>query len=392
MRPHAFWGSMQGWTAGNRWPVAGNAPTTGRRVAAQRQAGRPGPPAVVRGAEHPPTDVSVSPMKWQTVLLALAFACGGLRGKGLRLEAYAYPFPTKVYRLESQRQTLEMVYMDVPPVPPSRGTVLLFHGKNFSGSYFGQTAAALRAAGYRVVIPDQIGFGKSTKPAHYQYTFQQLARNTWQLLHALGMQHVHVLGHSMGGMIATRFALMYPEHVTSLTLLDPLGLEDWKAKGVPYTSVDDNYRHELAKTPDSLRRYEQKSYYDGKWRPEYQPWVDQAASFSRSPDYPLMAWNQALTSDMIFTQPVVYELPLLRVPTLLIIGQRDRTAIGASASAPPSVREKLGDYPALGRAAHAAIPNSELVELDGVGHLPHIEAFDRFFPPFRAFLNRHSGQ
>jgi len=102
-----------------------------------------------------------------------------------------------------------------------------------------------------------------------------------------------------------------------------------------------------------------------------------------------MAWNQALTYDMIFTQPVVYEFPQVKVPTLLIIGQRDRTALN-KAKAPPEVRDTLGNYPQLGRAAAAAIPGAELVELDGLGHLPHIEAFDRFIGPYVNFLKRHA--
>lgn len=320
-------------------------------------------------------------------LLAFCALTLALPAEGIRLESFPYPFPEQTYRFSSQRQDLEMIYMDARPDGPVRGVVVLLHGKNFSGSYFAQTAEELRTAGYRVVIPDQIGFGKSTKPAHYHYTFHQLAKNTRDLLASLDIERAHVLGHSMGGMVATRFALMYPERTASLTLLNPIGLEDWKALGVPYTSVDQNLAQELAKTPAAIREYQLKFYYDGKWRQEYEPWVAQLASFNQSTSYPRMAWNQALTSDMVFTQPVVHEFGRLRAPVLLIIGQRDRTAIGAAA-APPELREQLGNYPALGKAAHAAITNSTLVELDDVGHLPHIEAFDRFFPPFRDFIAR----
>ena len=325
-------------------------------------------------------------------MFGLLFFCAGAVSHaapvaGLRLEGYTYPFPEHIFRFSSQQQWLEMVTMDIAPEGPSRGVVVLLHGKNFSGSYFGSTAAALRKAGYRVIVPDQIGFGKSTKPAQYHYTFHQLALNTRDLLRSAGVTRVHVLGHSMGGMLATRFALMFPEQTASLTLLNPLGLEDWKALGVPYTSVDETYRQELEKTPEKIRGYQLESYYDGKWRADYDPWVEQLVSFTRSQDYPRMAWNQALTSDMIFTQPVVHEFGALRVPVLLIIGQRDRTAIG-KAGAPPEVRAKLGNYPALGRSAQKTIPRAELVELEGVGHVPHIEAFDKFITPLRSFLDR----
>lgn len=340
------------------------------------------------------------------IILAVILALGAVIVRaepavGIRLEQFAYPFPTHTYRFQSQQQELEMVYMDVPPASPANAAdaataasaktnadapvVVLLHGKNFSGSYWGETATALAASGFRVVIPDQIGFGKSTKPEHYQFTFDQLAANTKALLESLGVKRAHVLGHSMGGMLATRYALNYPELVSSLTLVNPLGLEDWRAKGVPYSTVDTWYAQELKTTAESIRAYQLSSYYDGKWREAYDPWVEQLASFTKSPHYPRMAWNQALTYEMIFTEPVVQEFPRLNVPTLLIIGQRDRTALG-KASAPAGVRDALGNYPKLGRAAKKAIHGAKLVELDGLGHLPQIEDFPRFIGPLREFL------
>ena len=321
--------------------------------------------------------------------LFLLVAATSAFAAGIRLEGVTYPYPEQTYAFESEQQTLEMIYMDVPAEGVERGVALLLHGKNFSGSYFDETAAALSRAGFRVVIPDQIGFGKSTKPEHYHYTFQQLAGNTRDLLNTLGVEKVHVLGHSMGGMLATRFALMYPEATASLTLLNPIGLEDWKALGVPYETVDYWYERELGKTAAKIRAYQLKFYYDNQWQAAYDPWVEQLASFGESADYPRMAWNQALTYDMIFTQPVVYEFPKITAPTLLIIGQRDRTALNKG-KAPAETRDSLGDYPKLGRAAANAITGAELIELDDVGHLPHIETFDRFIKPYVDFLKRQT--
>ncbi len=306
----------------------------------------------------------------------------------VRLPDFPYPFPVRHFAFESQRQSLEMTWMELAPAGPARGTVVLLHGKNFSGAYWESTARALAADGYHVIMPEQIGFGKSSKPAHYQFTFQQLAHNTRALLQAVGVSRFHLLGHSMGGMVAARYALMFPDDVQSLTLLNPIGLEDWAAKGVPYTPLDGAYQQELAKTPEGIRAYQLNFYYDGKWREAYDPWVELLNAYLRSPDYPLMAWNQALTMDMVFTQPVVHEFPLITRPTLLIIGQRDRTAIGANLVNEP-LRSQLGDYPKLGREAAAAIPDAELVELDDIGHMPHIEDFPRFIRPLREFLAKN---
>lgn len=324
-------------------------------------------------------------------LLVLALGCmvgRATAAENLRLEEFDYPFPVQTFHFSSQQQPLEMAYMDVASVDGTQAkakTVVLLHGKNFSGAYWEETAKALSQAGYRVIIPDQIGFGKSSKPESYQFSFHQLAANTHELLRSLNIEEAHILGHSMGGMVATRYALMFSAATRSLTLVNPLGLEDWKAEGVPYTTIDKSYERELGQTPEKIRAYQEKFYYDGKWKPEYDRWVEMLALFVRSPSYSRMAWNQALTSDMIFTQPVLYEFGHLKMPVLLIIGQRDRTAIGRDA-APADIQAKLGDYPRLGRETAAAIPHAGLVELDGLGHMPQIEAFQRFIEPLRSFL------
>lgn len=303
-----------------------------------------------------------------------------------RLTDYEYPYPVQYHEVEAQRSSLEMAYMDVAPEAEApRHTILLLHGKNFSGAYWHRTMSALVEAGYRVVAPDQIGFGKSSKPVDFQYSFHALARHTADLLDARNVETVTVLGHSMGGMLATRFALMYPERTEQLVLLNPIGLEDWKRK-VPYQSIDAWYQQELKKTPKGVKRYMQQSYFDGTWTDAYDPLLDIQAGWIRGPDYEdTIARVSARTYDMIFTQPVLYEFPALQMPTLLLIGERDRTALGTS-RVPDSVAATMGRYDRLGEQAAAAIPNSTLVEFPGIGHLPHYEAFDRFRTALVDFL------
>ncbi|SKB39646.1 Pimeloyl-ACP methyl ester carboxylesterase [Parapedobacter luteus] len=303
---------------------------------------------------------------------------------GANLETIEYPFPVSYISLQIQGETLKMAYMDVVPKAPNGETMVLLHGKNFNGAYWEQTAADLAQQGYRVVMPDQIGFGKSSKPIRIQYSFQLLALNTRKLLDNLQIDKAHILGHSMGGMLATRFALMYPERTQSLILENPIGLEDWKTM-VPYQTVDDWYKSELEQTYDKIKSYQLAFYYGNQWRPEYDRWVHMLAGWTNDVDYPRIAWNSALLYDMIFTQPVVYEFGDIKVPTLLIIGQRDRTALG-KANAPKAVQETLGNYPLLGKKTAEAIPNARLVEIADIGHLPHIEAYARFIEPLKQFL------
>ncbi|CAB3752708.1 alpha/beta fold hydrolase [Paraburkholderia solisilvae] len=291
---------------------------------------------------------------------------------GPELEGFDYPYPVRQFTFTSQGEALDMAYMDVAPAHPNGRTAVLMHGKNFCGATWVETIRRLSDAGYRVIAPDQIGFCKSSKPQRYQYSFQQLARNTHALLESLGVTRTTMIGHSTGGMLAIRYALMYPEATQQLVLVDPIGLEDWKAKGVPSLSVDDWYARELKTTADRIRRYEQATYYAGQWNPSYEPWVQMLAGMYRGPGKQIVAWNSALLYDMIYTQPVYYELGLLKVPTLLMIGDKDTTAIGKDA-APPEVRAQLGHYPELGKAAARTIPHATLVEFPTLGHTPQLQ-------------------
>jgi len=308
-----------------------------------------------------------------------------LRNLDINLSNVDYPYEVHFLKLNIQHQNLQMAYMDILPDKPNLENVLLLHGKNFNGAYWETTIRQLVKNGYRVIVPDQIGFGKSSKPFHFQYSFQQLAMNTKILLDSLGISTIAVLGHSMGGMLATRFALMYPEFTRKLILENPIGLEDYKLM-VPYSPLEVVYKNEMAQNYDKIKQYQLTYYYDNQWKPEYDQWVNLLAGWTLNEDYPLIAWNAALTADMIFTQPVVYEFQWIQSPTLLIIGTRDRTAIGRSLAS-AEMQKTMGLYNKLGKKTQQKIPHSHLVELDNVGHVPHIEAFDRFIEPLLRFLN-----
>ena len=270
-----------------------------------------------------------------------------------------------------------MSYLDVRPQRSNGRTIVLLHGKNFCAGTWETTIRALGEAGWRVVAPDQFGFCKSSKPERYQYSFQQLAANTRALLAHLGVGRIALLGHSTGGMLAVRYALLHPEQVEQLVLVNPIGLEDWKALGVPWRSVDEWYARELKTTSEGIRQYEQSTYYAGQWRPEYDRWVEMLAGMYRGPGKEIVAWSSALLYDMIFTQPVLYELDRVQAPTLLMIGQKDNTAIGKDA-APAELKKKLGDYPRLGREAARRFPHAKLVEFPELGHAPQIQDPARF--------------
>ncbi|WP_316802642.1 alpha/beta hydrolase [Pedobacter nototheniae] len=288
----------------------------------------------------------------------------------ITLENVKYPYPVKYLPIHTEGQDIKMAYMDVAPTAAANGrTVILFHGKNFGGYYWGSVIKALTSNGFRVIAPDQIGFGKSSKP-FIQYSFHQMAAWNKKLLDTLGIQKASVLGHSMGGMLATRFALMYPDKVEKLLLENPIGLEDYKTF-VPYVTTEQQYQNELKTTAESVRKYYQSSYFT-LWKPEYESLVDIAAGVTFSADYPRWAKVAALTFTMIYEQPVVYEFQNLKVPTILFIGKEDKTIVGKGLLTPDQ-QALHGQYKFLGKQTAAKIPGAKIVEFEACGHIPHIE-------------------
>lgn len=305
---------------------------------------------------------------------------------GSALEEYPYPWPVQFLPLELEGKPVRMAYMDVAPAGQANGrTAVLLHGKNFYGSYWEGTAKALSAAGFRVVIPDQVGFGKSGKPA-IAYSFDLLAANTLKVLDHLKVERATVVGHSMGGMLAVRFARNYPDRTEKLVLENPIGLEDYRFK-VPPRETRVAYEEELRNTdPAKIRAFLRR--YVVEWRPDvFERFVEVRTRITLGGEYPRWAMASALTYQMIYQQPVRHEFGLIKAPTLLVIGQEDRTTIGRG-QVSDEVIKTMGQYPQLGREAARDIPGSRLVELENVGHIPHLEAPERFHQELVTFLKQ----
>jgi len=317
-------------------------------------------------------------MSRNILLVWVACLAAALGAQEAPRPAYAIEF----FPVQIERQDLRMAYCDVRPTVPANGkTVLLLHGKNFSGFYWERVMRLLAARGYRVVAPDQIGFGASSRP-DIHYSFHQMAANTRALLDRLGIARVVVVGHSMGGMLAVRFTLLYPGMVDKLVIEDPIGLEDYRTF-VPYASVEELYKGELNATYESLLNY-QKGYYTS-WKPEYEQYVRDQAWVLGTGEYARDALASALTSEMVYQQPVCYEFSRIERPTLLIIGREDRTVPG-KARLSPEMKAIAGDYPKLGKKTQEMILGSKLVEIQGAGHIPHIERPEAFDQALLVFL------
>ena len=292
-----------------------------------------------------------------------------------------YPYPIRYVNILIEGANTTMAYMDIKSENPNGQAVLLLHGKNFTGLYWKGVISFLADNGFRVIVPDQVGWGLSTKP-NTKYSFEMLAENNRILLDTLRLDKINVIGHSMGGMLATRFALQYPERTARLILEDPLGLEDYK-KFIPYKTMEQQYKKELSATYASYKKYQQ-SYYP-VWRPEYEQYVAAQAAPLQQRDFASLAWIYALTYQMIYEQPVLYDFGKIRVPTLIIVGQADRTVVGKEMLA--AKKQKLyGNYPLLATKAGKKIRNAKVVILPGIGHIPHIQNLGLFNKNILAFL------
>ncbi len=295
----------------------------------------------------------------------------------ISMEGYEYPHPVSFLTLTVEGTDARMGYMDVQPsqydVEPNGETVVLMHGYNFFGSYWEDTIEALAREGYRVVVPDHLGFGKSAKP-DIQYDLHQHAGNIQKLLDHLEIEEAHIVGHSLGGTIAIRFALRFPGITNKLVLEGPIGLEDYRKK-VPYAPPEVLYQSMLNPTEEGIRQYH-RTYYT-EWKEEYDEFVQVHYRWSLSGEYNRLVWARALNATMTYLEPVKYELPLLEPETLIVIGEEDRTFIGRGV-VPEEVAETMGRFPELAREAREAIPDAEVRSFEGVGHLPHVVIPEQF--------------
>jgi len=285
----------------------------------------------------------------------------------------AYPYPVMYLPLTMYGQDVRMAYMDVPPAGASNGrTVMLFHGMNFGGFYFGGPIEMLRKAGFRVIVPDQVGFGRSSKPV-IPYNFHDMAANSRKLLQSLGIARTAIVGHSMGGMLAARFAGSYPEVTERAVLYDPIGLTDVRFER-PWRTADEAYKATMAQTND--QRYQAfyanvRRYFPapGAWKPEYEKYVRILYAPTLSGDWPRLAMVRSIYQQITYLDPVVYDWAHIKAKTLVLGGELDGQ-----------------DFPKLAKHIADIIPGAELVIVPKAGHVLHLETPEVFQRELLRFL------
>ena len=318
--------------------------------------------------------------------LFAAFSPQAVRAEamGIGLEGFPYPYPVHFMPITLEGEDLRLAYMDVPPAGPSNGrTVVLLHGRNFPSSYWEPTIKALTEAGYRVVAPDQIGFGKSSKPT-FAYSFDAMARATIALLDSLHIDQFDLVGHSMGGMLAARLARAYGSRIDHLVLYSPIGLEDYRFYAPPVTD-ETLANNERALSADGYRKQLMTNYALSLPSSAIEPFVQLREQIKESGEYPRWLKSFIASYQMIYSQPVAHEIPLIDRPTLFIMGANDHNAPGRP-FAPPELRAKMGKNADLAQALAARMANAKVKVFEGVGHLGHLEATQPFNETLLSFL------
>ena len=288
-----------------------------------------------------------------------------------------YPYPSTYLDISVYSQDVRISYMDVAPQgTPNGHTVMLLHGNNFGGFYFKAIIDGLIKEGFRVIVPDQIGYGRSSKRIA-PFNFNSQARNTWLILQHLKIEKAMVVGHSTGGMLAARFATQYPKAVEKVVIYNPIGLTDGRF-GRPMTPIDAQYKQTLASDYQSIRaglsRY--VAHNPKAWNQEFETYTRIRYSWTLSADWPRLAMVQALIGQMLYGDPVVYDWAHIQVPTLAF-GGADDMLLGTAAAFQDRMNHIAKTVPNA---------NGRVLLLPGLGHVPHLEAPERVLPPLVAFL------
>jgi len=308
-----------------------------------------------------------------------------LEPMGICFEGWPYPGPVKFLALDRGEPT-RMAYMDFPSAEglAKNRAVMLLHGKNFDSSYWTETIAFLRRAGFRVIVPDQIGFNKSSKPIR-TYSFADLVANTLALADGLGLRTFDVIGHSTGGMLAVHLAAKHPARVKKLILEDPIGLVDYRDH-IPPPTLAVLEKAEAAHDAASYRAFVARSFVSLP-AAKFEPFVASRMRMALSGDYPRYLRVVALTHLMIYNEPIRKLFATLKPPTLLLAGAQD-TATPFLSLASPEARKKIPPLAQAARDVAREHPTILHVEFANVGHVPHLEAPDDFRREALAFLTR----
>ena len=204
-----------------------------------------------------------------------------------------------------------------------------------------------------------------------------MARNSRAILASLKIDKTMVIGHSMGGMVASRFSSLYPDVVERLVVYNPIGLSDTRHGRAP-GSVDAQYKNALNATYQSVRAglFRYVAHKPEAWNAEFEKYARIRYAWTLGAEWPRLAMVQTLTGAVISGDPVVYDWAHIKAPTLAFGGAED--VLPGSAKLFQERMKVLADTVPNG--------NGKLHLIAGLGHVPHLEDAAKTIPPLVAFL------
>ena len=243
--------------------------------------------------------------------------------------------------------------------------LLLIHG--FGGNKDNFTRIARQLEGYHLIIPDLLGFGESSKPMNADYRSEAQATRLHELLQAKGLtSNIHVGGNSMGGAISVAYAAKYPSEVKSLWLVDSAGF--WSAgihEALAGATLENNPLL-INSNEDFYKMYDFVMY-----KPPYLPKSVKAVfAQERIANKELHAkiLEQIVTDNVEERAKVIAQY---KIPTLVVWGEKDQII-----------------KPETVKLIKEIIPQSEVIMMPEVGHVPMVEALDKTADDYKAFREK----
>lgn len=246
--------------------------------------------------------------------------------------------------------------------------LLLIMGLSLTSKSWFRTLPALTEH-YKVIIFDNRGVGLSGKP-NTPYSIGLMADDTKAVLDAAGVEAAHVYGISMGGMIAQRFMIKYPERVKSLILGCTTSGGTNHVQPSADVSMQMLSRASSTATPEEMAWATAPILYSQAFIENHRNLV--AEDIERRVEMPVLPYAYLLQLQACMAHDTFNEINQINVPTLVIHGDED----------------KLVPYE-NGETLAEKIPNAEFLTIQGAGHIYITEANDLVNKRVLEFLNKH---
>ena len=271
---------------------------------------------------------------------------------------------------------------------PGKFPLLCLHGGPGATHDYLEPLEAMASTGRRVIFYDQLGNGNSDHPHDpSMWTVELFVEELSVIRHALGLEHVHLLGQSWGGMLAMEYALTQPEGLSSLVIADsPASMQQWVEEAnrlrneLPPEIQDTLLKHEAAGTTDDPAYEKAMLVYYRRHVCRLDPWpecVNRAfEKLEQNPEvyYTMNGPREFHVIGTLKDWNIIERLGEIRVPTLVLSGRYDEAT------------------PIIAETVHRGIPGSKWVIFEHSSHMPHVEETERYIRVLDEFLNTVESQ